>query len=380
MTILFWTLVVLVGYAYAGYPLLLCAIAALRRRPVRRDPGHEPAVSLLIPAYNEEEVIAAKLENALALDYPRGKIQILVTSESDDGTNGIVARYEDRGVRLIASSERRGKAANLARAVPHATGEILVFTDANAMFRPDALRCLVRNFADPGVGAVSGRLVYTGTGRGATASGEETYWGFEMILKRASSALGSLPGANGSIFALRRELYAPIDDRRGDDFELPIRVILQGRASILDPDAVSHEPAAAGFRDEFRRKVRIINWMSTSAVLLLREAVAKRRFLIAFQLLSHKLNRWAVPFWLLGLLPASLWLAAQGPWYAAAAWSQGALYLAAVAGWGVTAAGRRLPGVLLLPFYFVVVNAAALVGLVTAALGREVSWHRRGGG
>ena len=377
MTILFWTLVGLVLYAYAGYPVALFAISALFGRRHHKDDSFAPTLSLLIPAYNEERVIAAKLENALALDYPEGKLEIIVASESDDGTDGIVRRYAERGVKLVSAAVRKGKVANLGRAVPAATGEILVFTDANAMFRPDALRKLARNFASPRVGSVSGRLVYLNPAGSASGAGEGAYWDFEMLLKRASSRLGSLPGANGSLYALRRELYAPISERRGDDFELPIRVIIKGKDSILEPEAISEELAGGRYRDEFRRKVRIINWMVVSALILLKEAFSAGRRLLVFQLLSHKLNRWAVPFWLIALLPVSLLLAPLGGVYLGAAAAQGALYGAALLGCAADMLRLPVPRILMLPYYFVVVNVAALAGILTAAAGREVRWHKR---
>ncbi len=377
MRSLFWSLCGLIAYAYVGYPLLIWALSRVLGRRRRPDDSHQPAVSLLIPAYNEERVIAAKLENALAQDYPAERLEIIVASESTDGTDEIARRYAGRGIRLFSSPARRGKVANLQGAVPKATGELLIFTDANAMLKPDAVRKLVRHFADPRVGSVSGRLVYGSAGEGETATEEGTYWSFEMMVKRASSRLGSLPGANGSLFALRRELYMPMSERRGDDFELPIRVIIHGYESILEPDAVSEETASARYLDEYRRKVRIINWMVVSALKLIVEAISKGRWLIAFQLLSHKISRWAVPFWLLLLLPVSLYLAPLGGPCLAAAAAQVLFYLLALAGLLMTGMGRRLPRFLGLPLYFVVVNSACLVGILASAAGREVTWHKR---
>ena len=377
MTVLFWVLVGLIGYAYIGYPIAIWSLALLAGRRAAPDDAHEPAVSILIPAYNEERVLAAKLDNTLGLDYPSAKREIIVASESDDGTDGVAARYADRGVRLLASAIRRGKVANLRRAVPEARHEILVFTDANAMLRPDALRLLVRNFSDSRVGSVSGRLVYANRAGAASAEGEGAYWGFEMMVKRASSALGSLPGANGSLFALRKDLYRPISDTRGDDFELPIRVILQGRDPILEPRAVTVEEAAERFGDEYRRKVRIVHWMSASAMMLLSEAIARHRWLVAFQLLSHKLNRWAVPFWLIALLPVSLALAPRGGAYLAAAGLQALVYALGLAGLAADRLGLRPPTLLSLPLYFIVVNAASMVGILSRLTGRRVTWHKR---
>ena len=376
----FFILCGLILYAYAGYPALIWIGSRLFPRRHAVDPAHEPTVTILVAAYNEQSVIGDKLENLLALEYPSGKMQIIVASESNDATDQVVRGYAQTDpvrVTLIPSDVRRGKVANLHRAIPAATGEILVFTDANAMLRPDALRKLVRHFADPRVGSVSGRLVYETSGATASAVGESAYWDFEMMVKKASSRLGSLPGANGSLFALRRSLYRPISGTRGDDFELPIRVILAGHYSILEPDEISIEPAAHEFLHEYRRKVRIVHWMLTSALILLREALRSGRWLIAFQLLSHKINRWLVSFWLLALLPLSLALAGEAPVYTLAAAAQVLVYSGALAGMAAGRAGWRIPKLLSLPLYFVVVNVASLVAIVSLVTGREVQWHKR---
>jgi cellulose synthase/poly-beta-1,6-N-acetylglucosamine synthase-like glycosyltransferase len=366
----------LILYSYVAYPILLWALAGLLGRRSRADEAHAPSVSVLIPAYNERAIIAAKIENTLALDYPREKLEVIVASESDDGTDDVVASYAERGVRLLPSAVRRGKVANLNRAVPESRGEVLLFTDANAMVRPDALRKIVRHFADPRIGSVSGRLVYANPGGGAAGESEGLYWGMEQLLKRASSRLFSLPGANGSLFAVRRSCHRPIAPDRGDDFEIPIRCIVDGHGSILEPEAVSVEEATAGFLHEYRRKVRIINWMLRSALILLGEAVRNRRWLLVFQLLSHKVNRWAVPVWLAGLFAANLFLLDEGRFFRAAAAAQAGFYAAALAFLAVDRLVAPLKGLLGVPAYFLVVNAASLVGIVTCLLGREVTWHK----
>ncbi|MBI3447966.1 MAG: glycosyltransferase family 2 protein [Acidobacteria bacterium] len=366
----------LILYSYAAYPMILWTLAVLFGRRSRADEAHTPSVSVLVPAYNEEAVIARKIENTLALDYPRDRIEIVVASESTDGTDGIVAGYAGAGVRLLPSRVRQGKVRNLARAVPESRGEILLFTDANAMIRPDALRKMVRHFADPRIGSVSGRLTYANDERTAAGASEEVYWGMEQLLKSASSRLFSLPGANGSLFAVRRERFRPIAPDRGDDFEIPIRCILDGYGSILEPGAVSVEGATARFVHEYRRKVRIINWMLTSAAVLLKEAIGRGRWLLAFQLLSHKINRWAVPFWLAGLFIANLFLLDAGPIFLASAIAQAAFYAVALGAIAMERGAAPLRGWLALPAYFVVVHAASAVGVVTCLLGREVTWHR----
>ncbi len=366
----------LILYSFLVYPILLGLLAALFGRRSRADEGHTPSVSILIPAYNEEAIIARKIENTLQLDYPPEKREILVASESDDGTDAIVKRYEDRGVRLLPSAVRRGKVANLNRAVPDSGGEILVFTDANALLRADVLRRLVRHFADVRIGSVSGRLTYANPGGGGAGTSEGLYWGMEQIIKRASSRLFSLPGANGSIFAVRRRCYRPIAEDRGDDFEIPIRCILDGHGSILEPEAVSVEEATGGFVQEYRRKVRIINWMLRSAWILLREALGRGRLLIAFQLLSHKINRWALPVWLAGLFVSNLFLLDRGRPFQVAAAIQGSFYAVALLFLALDRLVVPLKGWLGVPAYFLVVNAASLVGIVTCLLGKEVTWHK----
>jgi cellulose synthase/poly-beta-1,6-N-acetylglucosamine synthase-like glycosyltransferase len=373
---LFAAFVFLAIYSFLVYPLLRWLLALMFGRRSRADESHEPAVSVVIPAYNEAAIIGEKIENTLAIDYPPAKLEVLVASESDDGTGSIVRRYAGRGVRLIESDVRRGKVANLNRAIPGTSGDILLLTDANAMIRPDALRRLVRHFADPRIGAVSGRLTYENPGGGGAGASEELYWSMEQIVKRASSRLFSLPGANGSIFAVRRECYRPIAEDRGDDFEIPIRCVIDGYGSILEPDAISTEAATEGFTQEFRRKVRIINWMLRSALILLGEAVSRGRILLAFQIVSHKINRWALPFWLAGIFVTSLMMMGQAPFFAAVAGAQAAFYAMALALLAVHRSGVRLRGLLGIPAYFLVINVASVVGIFSCLFGREVTWHK----
>lgn len=363
-------------YSFVIYPLILALLAAIFGRESRADETHTPTVSVIVPAYNEERIVRAKILNTLALDYPKGKLEVVVASESDDGTDAIVREYEARGVRLLSSAVRRGKVVNVNRAVPETRGEVLLLTDANAMLEPGSLRKMIRHFADGRIGAVSGRLTYRNPGRSGAGASEGLYWGMEQIIKRSSSRLFSLPGANGSLFAVRRSCYRPIAEDRGDDFEIPIRCIIDGFGSILEPSALSVEEATSGFLQEYRRKVRIINWMLRSALILLREAVGRGRWLLAFQLLSHKINRWALPFWLAGLFVTNLLLVGRGWPFQAAAALQAAVYLGSGALLAVDRLVAPLKGMLGVPAYFLVVNAASFVGILTCLTGREVTWHK----
>ena len=361
MESLFWVSAFFVLYPYAGYPLLLWLLGLVREKPAPPAEAPDwPALTLLIAAYNEEAVIREKLENSLALDYPPEKLEIVVASESTDRTNEIVEGYRGRGVKLYAFRQRRGKPALLYATVPLVRGEIVVFSDANALYEPPALRKLARHFADPRLGCVSGQLVYGG-GTGAAAASEPLYWRYEQWLKRLESRLGALVGANGSIFALRKSLYAPLSETRGDDFELPVRVLLQGYRAILEPDARSHEPGSPSVQAEFCRRVRIVSWFLESTWILLKEAGRRRQGRLAVQLVSHRLLRWAAPLFLLVLVGSSA--AAGGDFYRAALGLQLAFYGAALLGWLLEARGASLPVLLRLPYYFCALHLAVLVGL-----------------
>lgn len=267
-----------------------------------------PIVSIIVPAYNEEKVIGKKIENALALDYPKDKLEITVTSDaSTDETNNIVQAYAGREVKLIAWPERKGKTAMLNSLVPTARGEIIVFTDANAMFRKDAIRMLVRNFADKSVGCVCGELYLTNQ-ESHTARGEGFYWWYETFLKRKESETGSVLFTNGAIYAIRKSLFEPLASGWADDFMLPLSIARRGYRSVQEPEAVGFERTSMLAVDEFRRKIRIIT--RDSSAYFCSKGMLGRPFrpLLAFQLFSHKLLRWLSPLFLAIILVFNLLL------------------------------------------------------------------------
>ncbi len=362
-------------YIFIGYPAVLAVLSRLLATSVRRQ-DITPEVSLIISAYNEQDVIREKLENTLALDYPKEKLEIIVASEAADGTNDIVRQYAGRGIVLHAYENREGKSATLFRTVPQACGEILVFSDANALYHRDAIRKLVRNFADPRVGCVSGRLTYVNPKETAIGQGETAYWEFEFLLKGMLSRIMKLSGGvNGSIFAIRKSLYRPVDRFRGDDFELSNRIQIAGHGVILEPEALSFEEASATSRQEFRRKVRLATWNLQSTLILMREALAAGEFLTAFILFSHRFLRYTTPLWLAALFASNFFLLTG-----VLAWVfalQGLFYLAAAAGYALEKSGRPVKTLFLLPFYFCMVNGAALLALVKNLTRRtDVLWEK----
>lgn len=367
------------AYIYFGYPLLMLLLARLRPRPVRRE-AIQPSVSLIVPVHNEESVVAEKIENSLALDYPRERLEILVVSDgSTDGTEAVVSRFEKDGVRLL-SLPRRGKAHALNEGVSRAKGAIVVLTDANAMLTRESLSHLVSNFADPEVGGVCGNQKYrTAPGADATERGENLYWRLDKWIKSQESAFGSIFAADGSLYGLRRELYCPIvEPAQADDIAISTRVVLQGKRLVYEPLAVAFEDPPVEGMHEFQRKIRVTNH-SVRALLSLGSRLWTSGF-YSFELLSHKLFRHLVPFALVPLFAANaaLW---QGPLlFQAALALHVAFYALAAAGFLARGTPAGKTKLLSVPFYFCLANAAALFGVIDILLGRRVqAWTPRTG-
>jgi cellulose synthase/poly-beta-1,6-N-acetylglucosamine synthase-like glycosyltransferase len=372
--VVFWASLLTIVYVYFGYPLLLALLAVLRQRSIKKE-DITPFVTVLIGAYNEEGIIREKLENMLALDYPKDKLEIMVGSDgSTDRTNDIVRKFADKGVVLDASTERRGKCGVLYRCVPKAKGEIIVFSDADAMYPPDALKTLVRGFADERVGCIEG-VRWDTNEEGQVL--ESIYWKYENVLKRLASKNRCIVGATGAIFAIRKHLYFPLTEERGDDFELPFRIALRGYDTIYEPDAVVYHPWLPN-NEEFRRITRIVSWMLPSALMLLKESLQRGKLLVAVQLISHKLLRWFVPVFMLAMFAANLFL--TGHFYSVALWTQAGFYGLALAGYLLAKARVKLRLPLLnIPYYFCLINLASLNGVMKLLLGKPVRvWRATG--
>ncbi len=370
MVILFWGAVALIAYTYLGFPALVWIRGRLLRRPYRPD-DVTPSVSLIVIAHNEAAHIGAKLDNVLSLDYPREKLEVLIASDgSNDATEAIVRGYAGRRVRLL-SLPRRGKIPTLNAAVTSAGGEVLVFSDANSIYAPDAVRALVRPFADPTVGGVAGDQRYLADGDGANR-GERCYWNFDRLMKQWQSTSGSVISATGAIYAIRRGLFRTVPSGVTDDFAISTAVIAQGHRLVFAPDALAFEPVAAAGAMEFGRKVRVIT-RGLRGVLARRELLNPLRHgFYAIQLFSHKVLRRLVVFPLLLLLLSSLLLWPGGPFYRAVALAQVALYGCGLLGMllGETPLGRRK--IFSLPFYFCLVNTASLLATINVVRGRRI--------
>lgn len=383
----FWASALLVLHTYVFYPAILVGLSALRsvradlrwllgggERRKLREPETLPGVSVVVAAWNEAKVIGAKLENSLRLDYPADRLEIVVGSDgSDDGTDDIVASCRDRRVRLAGSAQRAGKVSVLNRTVPTAHGEIVVLSDANTMYQPDAVRKLVRHFADPAVGCVCGNLrLYNPHDPHFE---ESAYWKYESFLKLLEGRFGAVMGANGGIYAIRRRLFTQLPPNTiVDDFVIALRCLQQGTRIVYDPEAIAYEETTEDYGKERGRRVRIAagNFQSLG---LVGDLLHPRHGLVAFAFASHKLLRWLVPFLLALCLVSSATLAAE-PLYAAALAAQLALY--GLAGLAVVA---KLPGRLgrlaSLCRYFVEMNVGLFQGFVRyVRRTQKVTWAR----
>jgi glycosyltransferase involved in cell wall biosynthesis len=348
---LFWASLGGLAWTHAGYPLAAAGLRRVREREVAKD-EITPTVTLIVPAHDEEDVIGARVENLLELDYPSDRLQLVVASDgSTDRTHEIVRSFD--GKVSLLEADRGGKLPTMNRAVRETESEILAFGDANATWAPEALRKLVRSFADPNVAYVCGQVRFQ---REDGTNKEGLYWRYEMWLRESESSLGSITGGNGAIYAVRRDDY--VEWPFGHDLGFPALMVQRGRRAIYEPEALAFEKPSKDNEDEFRRKVRMLPWSWRH----LFEAGSLRGQppLYLAELLSHRVLRYASGFLHVTLLATSIALVGEGWPYQAA--------LAAQAAWLALAAAGRLrlpvPGAGI-AYYYLLMSAATV-----AALGR----------
>ncbi|HJQ32265.1 MAG TPA: glycosyltransferase family 2 protein [Pyrinomonadaceae bacterium] len=372
----FWLGAAALCYTYVGYPLLVLMVSRLRPRAVRRGEGHEPTVSVVITAYNEERDLAAKLENTLALDYPQDKLEIVVASDcSNDRTDEIARSFAARGVRLHRQPTRRGKTAAQNAAVALARGEVILFSDATTMYQPDVLRVMAPSFADPSVGCVAGRLVYVDPEGTSTGQGARSYWGYETFLKQHESRACSLIGASGCLYAVRRSAYVPLYEEACSDFIIATELFEQGLRTVYEPGAVSVEETNRRADKELKMRVRVIAQTYTDLWRHRRMLNPLRGGFYSVELLSHKVLRYAVPLFLVAVFAASAALAPGSLFYAAAFFAQALVYLAAALSLALGRAGLH-SRLLALPGYFVLANLAAVLAFYKFLRGeRYARWE-----
>ena len=372
MEVIFWLSVAAVAYAYVGYPVLLSLISKIRPKPVH-SADWTPSVSVIIAAYNEERDLATKLENTLALDYPKSHLEIIVTSDcSSDRTDEIAKSFASRGVRLHRQPERHGKTAAQNAAVTKARGDIILFSDATTHYQPDVVRLLTPSFADESVGCATGRVIYQDDKSSSVGAGTQSYWNYEFFLKRHESNVCSLIGVCGCMYAVRKSAYVPLYNDACSDFIIATTMVEQGLRAVYVPEAVCMEEPNRQAKRELAARVRIIS--QTFADLWRNRAVLNpfRSGFYAVQLWSHKIMRYLVPVFLIAIFITSGFLAPRHGFYALLFAAQVAFYFAALVSALLEKLGLSVR-LLALPQYFVITNLASLIAFVKFVSGESYS-------
>jgi cellulose synthase/poly-beta-1,6-N-acetylglucosamine synthase-like glycosyltransferase len=373
--IIFWIALAAIAYTYVGYALMLMLISRFHSKPVfRRE--LTPTVTVIITAYNEEHDLERKLENTLELDYPESKLEIIVSSDcSTDRTDEIVRSFGRRGVILHRQSERLGKTAAQNVAVEKASGEVLLFSDATTLYRPDVLRFMIPLFADENVGCVTGTVIYDRDVDSNVGHGTRSYWSYEFFLKKHESSITSLIGVCGCMYAVRRSAYVPLYNEACSDFLVATTMVRQGLRAVYEPRAVCVEEPNEHGSKELAVRVRIIT--QTLADLWRNRDVLNpfRRGFYAIQLISHKLMRYFVPVFLIALFVLSALLVAKNLFYTLVFVAQACFYLFVAASILMIKIGIDSRW-LALPQYFVITNVACLIAMIKFVGGeRYASWE-----
>ncbi|MBT1074656.1 glycosyltransferase family 2 protein [Geobacter grbiciae] len=372
--LVFWLLVVTIFYTYFGYALLIPLIGLFVKRLLdRRD--ITPRVTFLITAYNEEKNIRKKLTEVLALDYPREQLEVMVASDgSTDRTDEIVREFRDQGVVLKRVEGRVGKTATQNEAVKAATGDVIIFSDATTVYEKDAIRKLVRNYNDPEVGAVSGRYEYVNPTGAPVGTGSILFWKYENFIKSMQTRIRTISGCCGCIYSVRKTAYVPLPGDIISDLVEPLMVIQRGYRVVFEQEAVAYEETTEKSHEEFRMRIRVIT-RAMRGILFARGLLNPFRFpFVSFQLISHKVLRWLIPFFLIGLLVANAFLLDR-QFYVITFALQGAFYFLALVGLLADRTGKKFKPAAV-PLYFCIVNTASLIAFFKTLAGQKmVTWE-----
>ena len=377
--IIFCVSLIALVYIYLGYPLIVLLLAAFRPRHVRKE-SFEPCVSILIAAYNEERHIRNTIRNKLAQNYPKDKIEIIIISDgSNDKTDVIVQSFSDKGVKFFRQEPRKGKTAALNFGVQQAKGEIILFSDANSIYDPEAVRNLTRNFHDPKVGYVTGKMIYTNDDGTVVGDGCSAYMKYENFLREQETKVGSIVGVDGGIDAIRKKLYRTMSADQLPDFILPLRVVEQGFRVVYEPDALLREPALKFSADEYKMRVRV-SLRALWALHDMRHLLNFRKFpLFAWNLFSHKVLRYGAFFFLITMYCTNAATYADQFFFGTFFILQNLFYAAALLAYALERAGRKF-GPFYIPYYFTLLNLASAHAFAKFTAGQKIAtWTPRKG-
>jgi cellulose synthase/poly-beta-1,6-N-acetylglucosamine synthase-like glycosyltransferase len=368
---IFWITIGIIFYTYFGYPLLTLFLSLFVNNPVnKRD--IEPTVTFLITAYNEEKSIRQKLENTLSLDYPRDKLEIMVASDgSTDNTDSIVREFPDKIVVLHRVEGRVGKTETQNQAVKAAKGEIVIFSDATTTYKNDAIRKIVRNYNDPSIGAVSGRYEYVNPTGAPVGLGTILFWKYENFIKSRQTRIKTITGCCGCIYSVRRSAYEPLPGDIISDLVEPLKILEKGYRIAFEPEAVAHEVTEETVGEEFSMRVRVIT-RAMNGLMYVKTLLNPFKYpFVSFQLISHKVLRWLIPFFLVIIFVSNAMIL-DNNFYKLLFIAQVVFYLSALFAWVMEKYGKKFK-LLFLPLYFCVVNIASLRAIFNLIRGRKMA-------
>lgn len=384
LKVVFFLLIFLLFYIYFGYPILLFLISVFKKNDIKMSEDYFPNVSLVIAAYNEEKIIEERIKNSLKLDYSKDKLEIIIFSDSSiDKTDEIIKKYEKKGIKLVRIEGRKGKTICQNEVVKLAKGEIIVFSDANSMYEPNAIKKIVRNFYDEKVGCVVGELKYGILNSTNIVKGENVYWTYDKMIKKLESKVCSVVTGNGAIYGLRKSIYVPLERNMISDFIEPLEIFKKGYKIVYEPEAVAWENTAENSQKEFGRRIRIVTRSACSLLRnkFFRELLNPFRFgIFSVQLLSHKVLRWFSGALMFLIFLLNIFLLGRGGFYNfynLTMLGQGIFYIFAL--WGfinerlLNRKTSKIPHVI---YYFCLSCVAMLYGVVNAFKGKEmITWE-----
>lgn len=384
MIIVFWFCVFIIFYTYIGYGIVLFVLVKIRqlikgKRIINTSGEDLPAITIIVAAYNEQEIIEEKIKNTLSLNYDCSKIKYLfITDGSTDGTAAAIAKYP--AIKLMHVAARSGKINAIHRAMKEVTTEVVVFTDANTFLNKDSLVNIARHYADKRVGAVSGEKRVEVPDISDATAGEGFYWRYESALKKLDSQLYSVVGAAGELFSIRTKLYEPVaPDTILDDFMISLLIASKGYRIVYEPDAFALESASYSTFEELKRKVRI-SAGGIQSILRLRSLLNPFKFpLLCFQYISHRVLRWTITpvcMILAFLLNGVILFSSTGYIYRLLFLAQFFIYASALTGWLFERKEIKIKAVFI-PFYFCMMNYAVLAGMVRYASKKQsAAWDK----
>jgi cellulose synthase/poly-beta-1,6-N-acetylglucosamine synthase-like glycosyltransferase len=382
----FWGSLLVIFYSYVGYGIVLYAIVKIKKMLGKENKSitkinesFQPEVTFIVPCYNEAEIVTDKIKNCLSLDYPKDKLNIcFITDGSNDGTPDLIkSKFPE--VTVLHEPQRRGKSAAENRSMKFVKTPIVIFSDANTMLPSNAVKEIVKHYADPEVGAVSGeKRIFNKYKDNATGAGEGFYWKYESKLKQMDSELKTIVGAAGELFSFRKELFIELEeDTILDDFMLSMRIAEQGYRVIYEPNAYAEETASESVKEELKRKVRICagGWQSMIRLKSVLNPFAD--FTLTFQYISHRVLRWSVaPLLLLLAFPLNIYLFNESPIYQYMFYGQCLFYMAAMLGWYLENQRIKIKA-LFVPYYFFIMNYAVFAGFIKYLKGKQsAAWER----